>query len=178
MNVIQPNKYDIKVADWLREHGITFGITATGFRQGFSDDDDNDKSYHDTYHATFERAGSGRFVERFDVDNFKQSAAHSRSNIERTRCTNKCGVAFGETFRHKDACAANPKNTETPTAYDILSCITKSDPGTFRDFCGDYGYDEDSMRANRIYLAVQKEYASAAKFFTAEELDELQEIES
>lgn len=163
----------IKVTDWLNEHGITFVIIATGFRQGFSDDDASDKLYHDTYSATFTRGGK-----RFEVASYKQSAAHSRSNIERTRCTNRCGVGFGETTRHKSACAANPQNVKTPAAYDILSCVEKSDPGTFHDFCRDFGYDEDSMRANRTYLAVQAEYATAAKFFTTEELDELQEIAS
>lgn len=168
------NEYDRKVTDWLKDHGITFAIVATGFRQGFSDDDTSDSSklYHDTYSATFERGGK-----RFEAASFKQSAVHSSSNIKRTRCTNNCSAQFRETTRwHKDTCAANPKNAKTPTAYDILSCITKNDPGTFRDFCGDFGYDEDSMRANRTYMAVQAEYAAAAKFFTAEELNELQEV--
>jgi hypothetical protein len=161
-------EYDVRVNQWLAEHRIAFSIVATGFRRGFNDDDTTDKLYHDTYHATFERDGK-----RFDVASFKQSAAHSKSQIERERCT--CG---GFTL-HQKSCAKSVKHRfEVPSAYSILSAIEKSDPGTFRDFCGNYGYGEDSMRAHRTYLAVQEEYASAARFFTAAELDELQEIAS
>ena len=36
---------------------------------------------------------------------------------------------------------------KTASAYDLLACITKSDPGNFRDFCSDFGYDTDSRKA-------------------------------
>lgn len=63
-----------------------------------------------------------------------------------------------------------------PTCYDVLACLTKYDPGTFEDFCGEYGYDEDSRTAERIYVAVQNEYANLKRIFTPEQLEELQEI--
>ena len=63
-----------------------------------------------------------------------------------------------------------------PTCYDVLACLTKYDPGTFEDFCSEYGYDEDSRAAERIYIAVQKEFANLKRFFTPEQLEELQEI--
>lgn len=169
MAIDGPNTYDLKVSNWLIQHRIAFAITPTGFRQGFSDNDGSDKLYHDTYHATFTRD-----EKRFDVASFKQSAAHSKSQIERERCT--CGGGFTQ---HQKSCAKSVKHRfQVPSAYDILSCITKSDPGTFRNFCADYGYDADSMSANRTYLTVQEEWAGAARFFTAEELNELQEIAS
>lgn len=69
------------------------------------------------------------------------------------------------------------KKTEAqPTAYDVLACLTKYDPGTFEDFCSEFGYDEDSRTAERIYYAVQKEYTQLARIFTAEQLEEMQEI--
>ena len=33
-----------------------------------------------------------------------------------------------------------------PTAYDILSCLTKHDPGLHEDFCSEYGYDTEGKR--------------------------------
>lgn len=63
-----------------------------------------------------------------------------------------------------------------PTAYDILACMTKYDPGTFEDFCYEFGYDEDSRTAERIYFAVQKEYTQLSRIFTPEQMEELQEI--
>ena len=69
------------------------------------------------------------------------------------------------------------KKTEaTPSAYDVLACITKYDPGTFENFCSEYGYNEDSRSAEKIYFAVQKEYTQLARLFTAEQMKELQEI--
>lgn len=68
------------------------------------------------------------------------------------------------------------KAAAMPTAYDILACMTKYDPGTFENFCADFGYDEDSRTAERIYFATQKEYAQLAKIFTPEQLEEMQEI--
>jgi hypothetical protein len=68
------------------------------------------------------------------------------------------------------------KKAASPSAYDILACLTKYDPGTFEDFCSDYGYNEDSRTAERIYFAVQKEYNQLARLFTPEQMEELLEI--
>jgi len=63
-----------------------------------------------------------------------------------------------------------------PTAYDLLACITKDDPGTFENFCGDFGYDTDSRKAEKIYKLVTKEWGKVSRFFMSEELEELAEI--
>ena len=65
---------------------------------------------------------------------------------------------------------------EEPGAYDILACITKSEPGDFRDFCGEYGYDEDSRKAEKTYKAVLKEWAGVSKIWDSSEIEQLQEI--
>lgn len=65
---------------------------------------------------------------------------------------------------------------KTPQAYDLLACITKNDPGTFKDFCADFGYSDDSIKAFDVYRAVQDEYSKVRRFFTAEEMEQLQEI--
>lgn len=67
-------------------------------------------------------------------------------------------------------------NNEEPTAYDLLTSITKSDPYTFEDFCSEYGYDEDSRAAEKVYKAVVKDWAKVERFFTLEEIEEMQEI--
>lgn len=71
---------------------------------------------------------------------------------------------------------AAKKKAAVPSVYDVLACLQKCDPGTFEDFCSDYGYDEDSRTAERIYFAVQKEYTQLARLFTPDEMDELAEI--
>lgn len=63
-----------------------------------------------------------------------------------------------------------------PTEYDILACLTKDDPGVFSDFCLEYGYSDDSIKAQNIYFAVQKEWSDLRRIFTNEQLEELAEI--
>lgn len=75
---------------------------------------------------------------------------------------------------NKELAAKN--KSAVPSVYDVLACLQKCDPGTFENFCSDYGYDEDSRTAERIYFAVQKEYTQLARLFTPDEMDELAEI--
>lgn len=63
-----------------------------------------------------------------------------------------------------------------PRLYDILACMTKYDPGSFEDFCDDYGYSDDSIMANKIYRAVVKEWEAVERLF-GDILDEFQEIQ-
>ena len=63
-----------------------------------------------------------------------------------------------------------------PTAYDVLACLTKSDPYSFEDFCSNFGYEEDSRKAYKIFKAVMKEWKNVELLFTPEQIEELQEI--
>lgn len=67
--------------------------------------------------------------------------------------------------------------SKTPTAYDMLACLQKYDVGYFEDFCSDFGYDTDSRTAERIYKAVCKEWEKVSRFFTSDEIEQLQEIQ-
>lgn len=71
---------------------------------------------------------------------------------------------------------AAKKKAAAPSVYDVLACLQKCDPGTFENFCSDYGYDDDSRTAIRVYLAVQNEYTQLARLFTPEQMEELAEI--
>ena len=62
-----------------------------------------------------------------------------------------------------------------PSAYDVLTCLTKYDPGTFKDFCADFGYSDDSIKALETYRAVQDEWSEVVLMFN-DCLDELMEI--
>lgn len=65
---------------------------------------------------------------------------------------------------------------QKPTAYDVLTCLTKYVPGTFDNFCSDYGYDIDSRKAEKIYKAVKKEYQNIIRLFLIDEIEKLREI--
>jgi len=65
---------------------------------------------------------------------------------------------------------------EKPTAYDVLSCLQKQDVGTFENFCSEFGYDEDSRKAEKIYNAVCKEWDNVKMLWSDAEIEKLQEI--
>ena len=64
-----------------------------------------------------------------------------------------------------------------PTNYDILASITSYDPGTFENFCSDFGYDIDSKKAERIYNSVLEEWKNVQIIWTDEEIELLKEIQ-
>lgn len=65
---------------------------------------------------------------------------------------------------------------KSPTEYSVLACLQKYDVGTFEDFCSEFGYDEDSKKAEKTYNAVVKEYDNVCKIWSDEEIEQLQEI--
>jgi hypothetical protein len=65
---------------------------------------------------------------------------------------------------------------KAPTAYDVITCLTKNDPGDFEEFCREFGYDTDSRKAEKTYKAVVAEWKNVEACFSEEELAEMGEI--
>lgn len=72
------------------------------------------------------------------------------------------------------------KNVLFPTAYDILSCLTKYEIGTFKDFVNEFGYDVGKEKNDgdtyKIYTGCKSEYSNLIQLFTDEEMECLQMI--
>ena len=66
---------------------------------------------------------------------------------------------------------------KVPSAYDVLSSLTSYDVGGFKDFCGDFGYDEDSIKAEKTYKAVLEEWKNIKMLYSDKEILKLQEIQ-
>lgn len=66
--------------------------------------------------------------------------------------------------------------SEEPTMYDILTCLEKYESRDFEDFCSNYGYDTDSIKALKTYKAVDREYKAVNRLF-GDVMEELQEIQ-
>lgn len=81
---------------------------------------------------------------------------------------------FGQSIAKSQA--INAARRTPPTAYDVLACITKYDPGTFDEFCLEFGYNNDSLTAMKIYHAVQDEYKNINALFhdVMEDLEAIQ----
>jgi hypothetical protein len=71
---------------------------------------------------------------------------------------------------------SHAQGENNPTIYDVLTCLTKYEPGTFDNFCADYGYDNDSIKAFKTYKAVCREFNAVNRLF-GDILEELQEIQ-
>lgn len=71
------------------------------------------------------------------------------------------------------------KNPIAPSEYDILACISSDAycPETFEDFCGEYGYEADSIKALQTFRRADRFAKRLRAFFTEAELSELSEIQ-
>lgn len=63
-----------------------------------------------------------------------------------------------------------------PNAYDVLASMYLLYSDTFEDFCAEYGYDTDSIKAERTYKEVLQQDRMLRKLFTNDQLDQLSDI--
>ena len=67
-----------------------------------------------------------------------------------------------------------------PSAYDILACLVKSDPGTIDDFVSEFGYTPSKnltiSQIIKTYEAVKAEYQALISIFSDDEMQKLQEV--
>lgn len=131
---------------------------------------DEDKENRDIYEIKIIRFKNGKALNPY-IFKFGQSRLYSRDYVENA----------AQQRRDRGEPAASIVKYEkpavkAPTEYDILAGLTKYDPETFSDFCANYGYDEDSRKAEKIYFEVQKEW-SKVNYLFSDFLEELQEIQ-
>jgi hypothetical protein len=122
--------------------------------------------------------GANFISELFDFTmevNFYKYGTHFNNDTE-NRCIfnitlKKGGSQYSFKFGQSIAEGSNE-----PTLYDVLTCLTKYEPGTFVEFCGDFGYELDSPQSKKVYNSVLKEWAGMNRIFSSEELDILSGI--
>lgn len=83
---------------------------------------------------------------------------------------------FGQSIVNSGKGTGNRIGARAPELRDIYSCLTKSNPGTFEEFCGNYGCDADSISAFKTYCAVAEEYNSICKIFSSADLSKISEL--
>lgn len=91
-----------------------------------------------------------------------------RYKVGFSRGRNRFSLMFGQSIANAG---------KAPSAYDVLACVQKYDVGSLENFCSEFGYDSDSRKAEKIYKDVCQEYAKVSAFFSAEELEQLQNIQ-
>jgi len=167
------NEYEKQANDFLIKTGATMTIEFFAHMPHF----DGDKEKRDVYNVTIRR-GNNDYTFKFGQSIFNSGsvadiAAHTDSKQYRQLLSEGYKPKYGKAIPN-DRTILHKKRI-VPSAYDILSCLTKNGPGTFEDFCSEFGYDTDSKKAEKIYFAVQKEFAGIKKLF-GDVMDDLQEI--
>lgn len=178
--------YEQQALDFLAKTGTEFTAEFKKHGKYFNDDKDT----RDIYACTLKR-GNRKFTFDFGQSINKsgqvQLAEHFRNKMIAQPLikefgsnyafdlTQKKKILFSTSLRDNDL-KINP-NYSAPTAYDVLACLTKYDPGTFEDFCNEFGYDTDSKKAEKTYNAVLNEWQNIQALFSDSEIEELQEIQ-
>lgn len=122
----------------------------------------------DKFNIEFETVFTG--YRKHFIDDKKKRGTYEVTFLKRTYPIKTLEIAFGQSI-------TNSEKKKAPTAYDVLACLTKSDPGTFDDFCGEYGYNNDSRKAFKVWESVAEEWQKVKTFFSKSELNELMEIQ-
>lgn len=170
------NEYEKQAQEFLQSTGTKFTVEFVEHGKYFEDDTEP----RDIYKVTLRR-GDREFTFRFG-----QSLQCSGRYIVMYCCGE--GLCTGQRLTEEQFkqyrgkllgsprwCKKN-KDFEEPTAYDVLAAVTKFDPGTFEDFCGAFGLDTDSRKAEKMYEAVKNEYMSLCMLYNSEEMAKLSEI--
>ncbi len=164
------DEYDKKAEEFLKLTNTTFKAEFLKHDKHFEDDTETRNIY---------KIVLTRGSRTFDF-NFGQSIVCSGQWIVFTMEGKKLmhgTYAQMEKFRSKGIQVQKNKDFKEPSAYDVLSVLTKFDPGSLEDFCGNYGYSTDSRKAEKTYNAVMNEWNNLKMLFSDEELEKLREID-
>jgi len=98
------------------------------------------------------------------IDDFRGD--HWRVTLHRTDPKRQMTLTFSKGYGHHGA---------EPTAEEVLRCLMSDANGadrSFEDWAGDYGYDTDSRKAERIYKTVVAQAKKLQQFLGADLFNE------
>jgi len=169
------NEYDQQAIDFLETTQTEF--TAVWLDIGVNTESlFNDEHTRDRYTITLKR-GSREYTFIFtNSANNTYLPKHFILNYHPKLKCPKIDPKHAPKLRSKHADQNRRNGGHYPTAYDVLTCLTKYDPNLFDDFCGDYGYDTDSRKAEKVYQAVKDEYLQLCALFNESEMKQLCDI--
>ena len=168
------DNYNKIATDFLINTGVE--MTTEFLRNDFHFD--GDKSKRDIYKITFKR-GNRKFSLYFGQslqNSAKLKDPRTGNEYTMSGASLKGNLKILDVEKYRSAIKLIEIKGTTPTAYDVLVCLTKYDVGTFEDFCSEFGYDTDSRSAKKTYKAVLKEYGNVCKIWNDSEIELMQEI--
>lgn len=167
------NEYAERATDFLKKNHVDIRIDFVGLAVN---KDWREQEKRNLYTVTLTSPLGSMVFDFWDsIHNTEIQTMTIDQYVKKSRKVSYDSLSYTEKFAAQREFRAK-QSEAIPTAYDVLACITKYDPGTFEDFCSEFGYDKDSTTASKTYLAVQKEYTRLKKVLTSEQMEELQEI--
>lgn len=104
---------------------------------------------------------SARYLGELPVD-WDNGREHCAYAVTITSAAGRMRIRFYDSAKNTD------DGKRVIRAYDVLSCLTKSEPGTFDDFCAEYGFFQmesgaDYRKAVKTWRACVREYAGVCR---------------
>jgi len=184
--LIDSSKYQEAAELVAKEFGITMTAEFMESRKYF----DDDKEVRDVYSITLcvgPRSYKFKFGQSLNDSGFYVLQGKRKTYLDRTKIKTR-----QDAIMHINALAGPinmyrgllfDANIDTihfpvvPTMYDILTCLTKYDPDSFKNFCSEYGYDKMSDKAEKTYNAVYDDWLNVSRLFNDEQLEVLKLIQ-
>ncbi len=169
------SEYDKQAEEFLKKTGTEFKAEFLENNKYFPDDDQT----RDIYLITLKR-GNREYKFKFGnsiIDSVKY-IIYSKDGHKPFNDLKKAGQWFLKNDKMMLNRGHYKENIdfEEPTPYSVLASLTKYDPSTFEDFCSSYGYDTDSIKAEKVYKAVCDEWKNIQMLYNDEDIELLQEI--
>lgn len=171
--------YEQQAKEFLEATGSTFTFKFLRNGKHFEDD----KEDRDIYEITLQRGQrkyTFNFGQSINDSGFYYTKGKKQIPIDRKELNTP---HLGNVIKRKDYDFLNNSKSDiihypkAPNAYDVLSCLQKYEVGTFEDFCGEFGYNTDSRKAEKTYNAVKDEWQNVAMLWNESELEQLREIQ-
>lgn len=185
------SEYEKQATDLLEKIGVTFAVAYVGMdcpmfcedaRKGVDMNKLDVFPRHTHIHGRHYRCTLTRTAtKKAIVFEFWNSYRDEEGNYIRRNGTdtfaNNQLFQYGLTVRSNRFDISKKIKQESVSAYDLLAAIEKYEPEDFEEWATSMGYDSDSRRAEQIWHAVREEWRKVNGFFTAEEIEQLQEIQ-
>lgn len=170
----QINPIETAVNEYLKAQGVTFAAVLTG--SGKRGDWECD-SWSVKFTRPAKIVDGGK---RIDAKEFVTDYHTGIGHRELTRMGElELRRAGKSSQRYIESIKAQHSKPVSPQAASVLYSVLSEAQGAeqnFIDWCGDYGYDTDSMKAHATYTACCEQLQKVRAFFTMEERNTLQEL--
>lgn len=156
----RPDEYLKQGIDWARKYNVIMTATYIGHSKHFTDDADTRDRYSISLAVGTGHPMTFEFGQSVSKSRLEEHSTGPGWKLIRRQIARQDGYSV-VSWKHPN------RYRIPPTIYDIIATLQKYDPGTFANFCSDFGYNTDSMKAHAAYLAVQNEYAAFANLCRA-----------